>query len=257
MEDKRMTVGDLFSGCGGFSLGFDYLDQNFKLVYALDNWDVACKSYKANFPYVDVDCRNALEIPPKEIPKVDILLSGPPCQEFTIMKTRKLGKFTPAPRTFGTSLVDWFLSVVEYMKPKFWIMENVPAVKDFVAHKYYKKIYKMSEYGVPQHRKRLFCGLFNKPEKSPCKVFFPTVINEAGGFRYRPPRLGVRLGSVFRRRALIHETKLIQTFPLDFIVCGKLGERYKQIGNAVPPLMSYRFAQAMIKKEERLTSFTD
>lgn len=56
----KYKVIDLFCGCGGFSYGFDYFDEHFELTYALDSWEVACRSYKANYPYVDVDCRDAL-----------------------------------------------------------------------------------------------------------------------------------------------------------------------------------------------------
>lgn len=242
-----MKVADLFCGCGGFSLGFDYLDEDFELVYALDNWDVACKSYKANFPYVDVDCRGALNIKPSEIPKVNVIIGGPPCQEFTIAKAQGGEK-----RTFNTSLIDWFLSVINFIKPNFWIMENVPSVKRFVNGICKKEIYKMTDYGVPQFRKRLFCGVFNEPKKQLCKIVFPTVINEEGGVTYRPPNLGVRLGSVFRRRSLLIETKLIQTFPLDYVVFGRLSEQYEQVANAVPPLMAYRLAEALVNPQQKL-----
>jgi len=251
MGETNMKVGDLCCGAGGSSLGFDYLEE-FELVYALDNWDVACKSYKVNFPYVDVDCRDALEVKPQEIPKVDVLIGSPPCQEFTIVKERKLGKFTPKERTFDLVLTEWFLKVVDYMKPNFWIMENVPSVKNFLNGDYRKEIYRMSDYGIPQIRKRLFAGRFNEPKKEPTKILFPTVINEAGGVTYRPPNLGIRLGSVFRRRSLIMEAKLVQTFPLDYILFGNLNEQYQQIANAVPPLMAYRLAEALVNPTQKL-----
>ena len=121
-----LKVIDLFCGCGGFSLGFDYLDEYFELVYALDNWEVACQSYQANFPYVDVDCRDALEIKPSEMPRADIIIGGPPCQEFSVAKAHH-SKQEHKP-SYDTTLVEWFLKVVDYVKPKFWIMENVPTV---------------------------------------------------------------------------------------------------------------------------------
>jgi len=242
-----MKVVDLFCGCGGFSLGFDYLDQEFELIYGLDNWEAACKSYRANFPYVDVDCRDALEVKPSEIPKADIVIGGPPCQDFTIARAKWRGKYTPPPRTFDTKLVEWFLEVIDQLKPQAWIMENVPPVAQFLNSKYKKQIFKMSDYGIPQIRKRLFYGQYNDPEKSPTEIRFPTVLGSEhkGGWDYRPPNLGQRLGAVFRRRCLLVEAKLVQTFPLDFIVYGKLKDQYTQIGNAVPPLMAYRLAEAI------------
>jgi len=190
-----------------------------------------------------------LEVRPKEIPKADIIIGGPPCQEFTQCKAFKRNKADDT-RTFDTTLIDWFIEVVRRQDPTFWIMENVPIVKDYLPMSVHKKIYRMSDYGVPQLRKRMFAGVFNEPIKDPTKIIFPTVINEEGGFVYRPPNLGFRLGAVFRRRALIQEAKLVQTFPLDFVLYGKLSEQYKQLGNAVPPLMSYRLAEVLINPQQ-------
>ena len=243
-----LKVADLMCGCGGFSLGFDYCFDYFDVIYALDNWDVACESFKANMPYVDVDCRDALTIKPNEIPRVDILIGSPPCQEFTIAKAFKR-KTAHDTRSFDMTLTNWFLSIVEYMAPSVWIMENSPVVSKFLNPRYPRKILKMNDYGVPQLRKRMFAGQFLEPKKEKCLVRFPTVINEGGGFIYRPPNLGFRLGAVFRRRALIPEVKLVQTFPLDYVLCGSLSEQYLQLGNAVPPLMSFKLAEALTHKE--------
>jgi len=237
-----MKVADLFNGCGGLSLGFDYV-EDFELVYALDNWDVACKSYKANFPSVDVDCRDALDVKPSEIPRVDVLIGGPPCQAFSIVNNKSR-------RTFDSSLVGWFCRVVECQQPKFWIMENVPPLYNFIPSKYHKKIYKMSDYGVPQIRKRVFVGKYNEPLKHPTKAVFPTIL--ATEFKGKSHRNGERLASTLNRKSLIPEAKLVQTFPLDFILYGTLQDQYIQIGNAVPPLMAYRLAEALVNPQQKL-----
>jgi len=247
MGENNMKVVDLFCGCGGFSLGFDYL-EDFELVYALDNWDVACKSYKANFPRVDVDCRDALEVKPQEIPNVDVIIGGPPCQEFSVAKASK--------RTYDMELVNWFLSIIEQVHPKFWIMENVPPIKPLLRNRYKKKIYKMHEYGVPQLRKRLFYGQYNEPKKEPCKIKFPTVCateyRGPGSWRSNTGFKEARLSTVLRRKALQHECLVVQSFPLDYVVCGKMKDRLIQIGNAVPPLFAYRLAEALVNPTQKL-----
>ena len=43
-----MKVIDLFCGCGGFSEGFR--QAGFEIVLGVDIWDIACKSFEANFP---------------------------------------------------------------------------------------------------------------------------------------------------------------------------------------------------------------
>ena len=241
-----MRVVDLFCGCGGFSLGFDYL-EDFELVYALDNWDVACKSYKANFPKVDVDCRDALEVKPSEIPRTDVIIGGPPCQEFSVTNTKFRNYEEP-----NLDLVNWFFSVVAYHKAtfqtKFWIMENVPLLKKHIQGGNYRKdIFRMKDFGVPQIRKRLFAGNYETPRKEPTKIHFPAVCASEWKGVAKNMR---RLADKFKRRCLIPEAKLVQTFPLDFIVLGKLKDQYIQIGNAVPPLFAYRLAEALVNPSQ-------
>ena len=226
-------------------MGFDYCD--FEIVYALDKWEVACKSYQANFPHVDVDCRDALEVKPSEIPNCDIIIGSPPCQDHSVANHK---------RTHDTTLIDWFWEVVRKKKPKYVIMEETPLARDYLPPDVPKvRIYKMSDFGVPQLRKRLFAGEFPEPRKQPVDVIFPAVL--ASEFRrgWRTSRGG--LSKVFRRRSLIIEAKLVQTFPLDYILYGTLKEQYEQIGNAVPPLMSYCFAEAIKLKEEGLITLAE
>ncbi|GAH68895.1 unnamed protein product, partial [marine sediment metagenome] len=64
-------------------------------------------------------------------------------------------------------------------------------------------------------------------------------------------RQATRLWTAFRRKALIPECKLVQTFPVDYELAGKLKERYIQIGNAVPPFMAYRLADAIMNPIQR------
>ncbi|WP_456327117.1 DNA cytosine methyltransferase [Archaeoglobus sp.] len=241
-----LTVVDLFCGCGGFSLGFDY--AGFKIIFALDNWKVACESYQANFPDVEVLCENALNLSPDDIPDADIIIGSPPCQDFSIANLKK---------KYDTTLIDWFWDVVREKKPKYVIMEEVPPVKRFLPSDVpMVRIYRMCDYGVPQIRRRLFAGWFVEPAKYPINVVFPAVMaTEWKGSS--GPRQMARLSSIFRRKSLIPEAKLVQTFPLDYILCGSLKEQYEQIGNAVPPLMSYRLAEAIKLREEGLITLEE
>lgn len=240
-----LKVIDLFCGCGGFSLGFDY--AGFKIIYALDNWKTACESYQANFPDVEVVCEDALKLAPEDIPDADVIIGGPPCQEFSVANLKK---------KYDTSLIEWFWDMVVEKNPKYVIMEEVPTVRRFLPPNIpMVRIYRMCDYGVPQIRKRLFAGRFVEPIKHPTKVIFPAVLatewrGSAG------PRQMARLSSVFGRKSLIPEAKLVQTFPIDYVVYGTLKEQYEQIGNAVPPLMAYRLAEAIKLKEEGVVSLS-
>ena len=54
------------------------------------------------------------------------------------------------------------------------------------------------------------------------------------------------------RRMSVRECAIIQTFPNDFVFCGSLGNKYKQIGNAVPVLLANKIA---IKIKKSLESY--
>jgi len=61
---KRYTVVDLFCGAGGLTLGFkqaEYKGYGFKVVAAVDVWERACETYKANHPEVEVICGDIRE----------------------------------------------------------------------------------------------------------------------------------------------------------------------------------------------------
>lgn len=232
-----MKVVDLFSGAGGFSLGFDY--AGFEVAYALDSWKVACESFGMNFPKAEVVCEDALKLTPDDIPDADVIIGGPPCQAFSVANVRH----EIVPEDFA--LINWFLEVVEAKRPKWWIMENVPPVKPYLPMGIMKNTYRMCDYGVPQIRRRIFAGCYNKPPKCPTKALFPLVT--ATEYRSNPSsRQMSRLYNTFNRKSLIPECLLVQTFPLDYLLAGSLKDRYIQVGNAVPPLMAYRLADALI-----------
>jgi len=244
----RPTVVDLFCGAGGFSLGFEM--AGFEVIYGLDSWEVACETFRQNFPRAEVMCADALQVDPGEIPDADVIIGGPPCQGFTIARVQAWHEDR---RQFDFSLVDWFLKVVAEKKPRYWIMENVPAPK-LMEHLRGAvpdariEVYEMWRFGVPQVRRRLFAGRFETPEENPTQVVFPAVLAseiKGGIIERRRPGLGIRLGSVFRRRTLLPEAMLVQTFPLDFYLAGSLQDRYVMIGNAVPPLMAFKLAEAI------------
>ncbi len=242
ISDPSLTVADLFSGCGGFSLGFDYAGH--KIVYALDNWDIACRSYKLNFPKANVECVDALTIDPSEIPDVDVIIGGPPCQAFSVANVGH--KITEE----DLDLINWFLMVVEAKKPKFWIMENVPGVKKHLPSNIMKNTYRMCDFGIPQIRKRVFSGYYNEPQRNPIEPRFPAIM--ATEYKSSPGnRQHSKLSTTFRRIGLVPECLMIQTFPLDYLLCGTLRDRYTQVGNAVPPIMAYRLGEALITPMQR------
>jgi len=118
---------DLFSGCGGLSLGFQL--EDFDVVAAFEWWDAAIKCYEAIFshPVLKYDLTKTDEAI-EEIRKYspDIIIGGPPCQDFS-----HAGKRIEAGRA---ELTECFAKIVVGYSPKCFVMENVDRARNSNAY---------------------------------------------------------------------------------------------------------------------------
>jgi DNA (cytosine-5)-methyltransferase 1 len=122
---ERGTVVDLFCGCGGFSLGAELV--GFRSLAAIDIDPILQSAYRRNFPgsraiqgsVAEIDEPAWRHLLGKRRP--DGLIGGPPCQGFSpIGKHRKND-----PRN---TLLGHFYRHVRILRPKFFVMENVPGL---------------------------------------------------------------------------------------------------------------------------------
>jgi len=157
-----MRTVDLFSGCGGMSLGFER--AGFDIVGAYEFWPIAIECHKKNFehPVYQMDLSN-VEVAVEAIRplKPDIIIGGPPCQDFS-----HAGKRIEAGRA---SLTGSFSQIVDFIRPVYFVMENVDRSQKSVAYANARKTFVDAGYGlteilldasfcgVPQKRKRFFC----------------------------------------------------------------------------------------------------
>lgn len=171
---SKLKYIDLFSGAGGFSLGFD--NKNFQNIFSIDIEPNFCKTYKYNFPNHKLIEKDICELSDSDMQnlikfeEIDVVIGGPPCQGFSI--AGNIGrKFVDDPRN---RLFKEFVRVVKVIKPKFFVMENVARlythkkgetrneiIKDFekLGYKVDCKILNSADYGVPQIRNRaIFIG---------------------------------------------------------------------------------------------------
>lgn len=167
---NQMTYIDLFSGSGGFSLGFD--NKGFQNIFSIDIEPSFCETYKYNFPNHNLIEKDICQLSDeeikylKEVDDIDVVIGGPPCQGFSI--AGNIGrKFIEDPRN---RLFKEFVRVVKVVNPKFFVMENVARlynhnkgetrkeiINDFekLGYKVECKILNSADYGVPQVRKRI------------------------------------------------------------------------------------------------------
>lgn len=81
-------VASFFAGVGGIDLGFEQTGK-FKTIYANEIDSYPAETLALNFPEVDLDVRDIREVEAKDIPDVDIMIGGFPCQAFSIAGYRK------------------------------------------------------------------------------------------------------------------------------------------------------------------------
>ena len=173
---KKLTFIDLFAGIGGFHLALKSLDM--KCVFACEIDKYARQTYLKNFndgflkdPELFPEDIWSVDI--RKIPDFDLLCGGFPCQPFSQAGYKRGFKDNRNGNLFF-SISD----ILKIKKPKVYILENVSHLKNHDNGRTFKKIYttlrnlnytfdyrilRASDYGLPQHRPRVFMVGFYKP----------------------------------------------------------------------------------------------
>ena len=157
-----MKIVDLFCGCGGLSLGFQ--NAGFKIVAAYDKWQAALSVYQKNFEHECkmLDLSNIKDsVAEIESKHPDMIIGGPPCQDFSSAGKRDEDNGR------GDLTVN-YAQIINRIRPKWFVMENVERITKTKKLIDAKKIFKEAGYGlswqvldaskcgVPQKRKRFF-----------------------------------------------------------------------------------------------------
>ena len=175
--ERTIRLATSCSGIGAIEHAFQRLGLKHKIVFAGDI-DAKCKeSYFANYDiteeqwHTDIHKLNAK--PYKG--KVDLFVSGVPCQAFSLVGKR--GGFED---TRGT-LFREFARVVKECQPKVFIFENVKGIlshdngrtwdvirntfEEYCEYDVHYQILNSKDYGIPQNRERIYCIGFRKETK--------------------------------------------------------------------------------------------
>ncbi len=166
---------DLFSGAGGFSLGF-HSTSRFKCLLAVDNFKYAALTYKANIPDCTVLIEDIKELDATKLysfvkpGEIDVVIGSPPCEPYTGANPTR--QKNPLDRLYVDpmgQLTLHYIRIVGLLKPRVFVMENVPAItenglKQALIEEFkrigYPRIYfnvlKAEDYGNPSHRVRVF-----------------------------------------------------------------------------------------------------
>ena len=184
-KSEKLTALSLFSGCGGFSLGFSSAGFDIKGFVELEQPLRAI--YKENFPNsaeigsdITLITDEALAAHRHAIGEVDAIVGGPPCQGFSLSGKRDVDD----PRN---QLFRHYLRFVDIFRPKIAILENVRLLtsmrnpegtlvsddicREFRLHGYNIEFFETNakNFGVPQHRERvIFFAVRDDLKIRPC-----------------------------------------------------------------------------------------
>lgn len=241
---------DLFAGIGGFRIALE--NNNSKCVYSSE-WDkYAIKTYEYNFN--DIPFGDITKINENEIPEHDILCGGFPCQAFSV--SGKQGGFKD---TRGTLFFD-IARIVKKKKPSVLFLENVKnlykhdngntfslisKVLDEIGYNIFSDIIDSSNYGLPQHRERVYIVCFKKelnvnkfefPKPTYKRISLGDIVEKNLDFeKYRVFRNDISFKkNNFLKTKDLFETKFLKPIRIGTINKGGQGERiYSDKGHAI------------------------
>ncbi len=173
---KKIKFIDLFAGIGGFHLALKSLGMECVFTSEIDEF--AKKTYAANFKDKYLNNPNLFagdiwKVDFKKIPDFDILCAGFPCQPFSQAGQKKGFKDNKDGNLFFS-----IEEILRIKKPAVFFLENVRHLKNHDGGKTFKVIYKSlqnlnytfdykiikaSDFGLPQHRPRIYMVGFYKP----------------------------------------------------------------------------------------------
>lgn len=192
---KILKFIDLFAGLGGFHLALSRMRMSgleFECVFASELKEDLRKQYKINFPETLIQ-GDITQISPSQIPSHDILCAGFPCQPFS--QAGKREGFQDSKQR--GNLFDYICEIVFFHKPKYLFLENVQNLKnhdngntwtviqqklDNLGYDVKSEILSPHQFGLSQHRKRIFIVAINRDFGSITDFQFPIPQKDASRY---------------------------------------------------------------------------
>jgi DNA (cytosine-5)-methyltransferase 1 len=239
-KTKQITTLSLFSGAGGLDIGFH--DAGFHVTDLVEIEKRFTETLAGNsgpFGYLGecaIHCLDIRHFFPKQRKEIDFIIGGPPCQSFSAAGRRASG-VRGINDSRGT-LFEEYVRLLRTLKPKGFLFENVYGItganggkawtdiqKAFKSAGYtiQSRILDAADYGVPQHRERLFI-----------------VGIRQGAFKFPRPTHGPDSPD---KRPHYTAGKATEGAPLqaDEQITSGIGGRYGDLLSEIPPGLNYSF----------------
>ena len=194
---------DMFSGIGGFRSGLEKVGS-FECVGYCEIDEYARRAYEAMYNTKgEMYFEDATKIDPDDLPDIDLITGGFPCQSFSIAGQRKGFEDTR-----GTLFFE-IARIASVKRPKYLFLENVPGLLSHNKGRTFKtilgsldqlgydvvwQVLNSKNFGVPQSRKRLYLIGFHR-EKCAGQVLSFTQTNSKTTVQRYPGKEGDRIYS--------------------------------------------------------------
>ena len=260
----NFTFIDLFAGIGGFHIALTKIGG--KCAFACEIDKSARETYKKNHRIADsLFAEDITKVESAAVPDHNILCAGFPCQPFSQAGFKK-----GFDDIRGTLFFD-IARIIEAKKPNAIFLENVQhllkhndgqtfkkirqVIAEQLGYSFYYKVVRASDFGVPQHRPRLFMvcfrdekkGNFSFPQSVDLQMTMSDILkgecNKKIGYTLRVGGRGSKIddrrnwdsylvdGKV--RRLSPQEGLMMQGFPVNFQLPSSQTQAMKQLGNSV------------------------
>ncbi len=244
--DGQIRIGTLFSCIGAAEAAFRRLKLNHSIAFAGDIDPHVKQSYFANYEIAASDWHDDVTkfSAKKYKGKVDLLMGGSPCQAFSMVGKRKgLADIR------GTLFYD-FARIVDETQPKVFIYENVKGLTNHdggetwkvvqdvfheLGYNIFSKILNSKDYGIPQHRERIFCVGFKDhkvnfefPTKIKLEHTMQDFLEDYKGSKYFLKEKGIKFVTSSKNK-----TKRYTQINGDVMLCQKANQQFNWHGDFV------------------------
>lgn len=257
-----MRAIDLFAGLGGFTAAAR--QAGVSVVWAANHNPSAVEAHAANHPETEHACQDLRQADFSRLPAFDILLASPACQGHSTASRPRRRRKHDTDRSTAWAVVD----CAEVCEPRALVVENVPSFRrwplfgvwasalETLGYELAELVLDAAEYGVPQHRRRLFVvGLRSEARRrwrAPCPTTrerppvastlldpsaggWRTVDSKPEGVRARVARGRARLGSRFLTQHVTNHPGRSLDRPIATITCAS-GHWHLVDGDRMRPL---------------------
>jgi len=238
IKDEITTL-SLFSGAGGLDIGFH--DAGFSIHNLVEIDERFCATLRKNVSNknlsekANVHCLDIREYNADGIEKVDFIIGGPPCQTFSAAGRRAAG--VAGLKDERGSLFSEYVRLLKKLQPKGFLFENVygitgaeegqawKGIKEAFEKAGYQIQYRIldaADYGVPQHRERLFI-----------------VGMKEGTFLFPRPTHGPDSNGTLNYVSAVEVLHKLEVS--DKNIAREIGGRYGHLLKEIPPGLNYSF----------------